>query len=64
MDYHIIRSEDYDWIGLYHDGVLLHEGHSIQEEDLLKVLGIDATHQVADQAQFEEWGGRCPYYQP
>lgn len=64
MGYHVIRSEDYDWIALYHDGVCLHQGHSIQEEDLLKLLGIDATHQVANQDQFDEWGGQAPEVLP
>lgn len=64
MSLHIIRSEDYDWIGLYRDGKLLHEGHSIQEEDLLKILGLEYGHTVADEAQFNEWGGGCPYDLP
>lgn len=64
MSYHIIRSEDYDWIALYHDGVLLHQGHSIQEEDMLELLGIDATHEVASAEQFEEWGGLAPQVLP
>ena len=60
MKLHIIRSEDYDWIGLYRDGELLHEGHSIQEEDLVKLLGFEAGHSVKDQEWFEQQGGRCP----
>lgn len=58
--YTVVRSKDYDWIGLYHDGVLLHEGHSIQEEDLLRLLGVDFNHRVED---FEKLGGRCPFYE-
>jgi hypothetical protein len=62
---HIIRSEDYDWIGLYDDeGRLLHEGHSIQEEDLLTLLGRVYGHTVWSQEQFEENGGRCPSHLP
>jgi len=58
--YHIIRSEDYDWIALYKDGVCLDQGHSIQEEDMLKLLGLEYTHQVEGEAQFNEWGGWAP----
>lgn len=64
MTLHIIRSEDYDWIALYRDGKRLYQGHSIQEEDLLKMLGFDCGHTVAGEAQFDEWGGRCPYNLP
>lgn len=46
--YHIIRSEDYDWIALYRDGKCVHQGHSIQEEELLDLLGIEHTHEVRD----------------
>ena len=60
MSYHIIRSEDYDWVALYRDGQCLHQGHSIQEEDMLELLGISVTHQVASEAQFDEWGGMAP----
>jgi hypothetical protein len=58
--YHVVRSPDYDWIALYHDGALLTEGHSIQEEDLLRVLGIDFTHQEFDFA--EHGAGHAPNY--
>lgn len=58
MSYDIVRSEDYDWIALYHDGILLHQGHSIQEEDLLRILGIDFGHQVLPLAEM----GECPHY--
>jgi hypothetical protein len=65
MALHIIRSEDYDWIGLYNDeGHLLHEGHSIQEEDMLTLLGKVYGHTVWTQEQFEEYGGRCPAQLP
>jgi hypothetical protein len=58
--YHVIRSEDYDWIALYKDGKCLTQGHSIQEEELLRVLGIEFTHQVASDDQFMAWGGQAP----
>lgn len=54
--YHIIRSEDYDWIALYRDGECILQGHSIQEEELLDLLGIEYTHEVRDLAST----GRAP----
>jgi hypothetical protein len=58
--YHIVRSESYDWIGIYRGRQLLFEGHSITPEDLLKLLELDYTHEVWDGAKFDEYGGRCP----
>jgi hypothetical protein len=55
--YHVLRSVDYDWIALYHDGILLTQGHSIQEEELLRVLGLEFTHEVRDLANE---GGQAP----
>lgn len=46
--YHVVRSMDYDWIELWRDGVLLHQGHSIQEEELLRLLDIEFTHEEKD----------------
>lgn len=60
MSITIIRSEDYDWIGLYKDGKLLYEGHSIQEEDMIGLLGFQHDHHVWTAETFEEHGGRCP----
>jgi len=57
-----------DWVGVYRDGKLLDQGHSFQEEQLLRVLGIEAESfwvEPADSAadalppelsQLEEWG--------
>ena len=33
--------EDGDWEGLYVNGVLISQGHSIQLRDLCKALGVD-----------------------
>jgi len=61
---HVIRSEDYDWIAVYRDGKLLDQNHSIQEEDLLRLLGIEYTHEVATAEHFEAWGGQAPEERP
>lgn len=47
-----------DWIGIYVDGRLVDEGHSLGEERTLDAVGIIYTEEVID---FEERGwGRCP----
>jgi hypothetical protein len=57
----VIRSVDYDWIALYNaDGQLLDQGHDIQEEALLQLLGYNVTHHVATYDQFNKWGGQAP----
>lgn len=56
---HIIRSDQGDWIGLYRDGKLLREGHSIPEDEVLDALGIEYGYTVWDE-EFNEHGGRCP----
>jgi hypothetical protein len=37
----IVRDSGGEWIAVYKDGKLLIQGHSIQEEDLLRILEID-----------------------
>jgi hypothetical protein len=37
----IVRDSGGDWIAVYKDDKLLMQGHSIQEEDLLRILEID-----------------------
>jgi hypothetical protein len=56
----VVRSEDYDWIAVYRDGKLLDQGHSIQEEDLIKLLGFELEHEVWNEQMFNENGGMCP----
>lgn len=60
VTYHVVRSQDGDWIAIYRDGVMLEQGHSIQEEDLLRLLGLDFTVEVRDLA---DEGGSAPFYQ-
>jgi hypothetical protein len=36
----LVASDDGDWIGLYKDGVLEAEGHSLNERQVLEALGI------------------------
>jgi hypothetical protein len=36
----IVHDNSGDWVGIYVDGKLVREGHSIQEEDVLDAIGI------------------------
>lgn len=36
----LVRDEGGDWIGLYIDGKLAMENHSLNENDMLRALGI------------------------
>lgn len=43
----IVDSDGGDWVGLYLNGTLAHEGHSIEPEELLNLLGVPyASHSV------------------
>ena len=44
--YRLIQCDD--WAGLYKDGVLLQEGHSIPTRDLCEELGISYTFDEGD----------------
>jgi hypothetical protein len=62
---HFITSEDGDWIGLYFDGELLDEGHSLDERQVVrrlaqKRLGLIVTTEEKSAEWFEEQGGSCP----
>jgi hypothetical protein len=48
-----------DWVGLYKDGVLVHEGHDIPDWVWLQELGGDAVYDQYGKAD-DEFGGRCP----
>lgn len=42
-----VNSNDGDWEGIYVDGVLKREGHSLSPDDVLSVLGIEYdTHYI------------------
>lgn len=51
-----------DWVGLYVDGELKYDGHSIQEEDVVRyVLGSYLPTLWMENEEFWEYvGGRCP----
>lgn len=52
----IVRADD--WVGIYVDGELKTENHSLDEDDLLDVLGIE--HKVVWADEYLNKRGRCP----
>lgn len=51
-----------DWIGLYVDGELVLEGHSLSESTVIKVLTgtRPGVFQEYDWEAWDEWGNHCP----
>lgn len=54
-----------DWAGLYENGVLIYEGHSIRDEDYLAIMrrhGIEVHDEWIDypEAEVITPGGRMP----
>jgi hypothetical protein len=47
-----------DWEGLYLDGLLIREGHSLDVRDVLEALGITVDYVMADDCLNEL--GSCP----
>ena len=45
-----------DWQGLYIDGELKREGHSLAARDVLELLGVRCDYVTADQQWLEESG--------
>lgn len=45
-----------DWMGLYIDGELVYEGHSIEEETLLKYVGVNCDSFWVDDNWITERG--------
>lgn len=57
---HILSDGD-DWIGFYINGKLIDEGHGIDIEDVLKVLGFNVSRSVEEDSEFwERYDFRCP----
>lgn len=57
----IVRSEDGDWAGLYIDGQLKTEGHSITSSDVLDALGLKFKVVTMNETEFDYFGSRCPH---
>ena len=52
MKINYVMSEDGDWEGLYVNGKLKCEGHSLPIWDIMNALGLKYEHKVVD---FEEY---------
>ncbi len=52
----IVKADD--WIGIYKDDDLLYENHSIDADELLRVLGIEYKYISAENYLYEH--GNCP----
>lgn len=61
---HVIKSDEGDWIGVYKDGKLVDEGHSLETVDLLRQLGFEVATIEWDEEKFNEYGGHCPQELP
>lgn len=59
MNITLISSDDGDWEGIYVDGVLQAEGHSLSPSQVFEALGLGLDKQ---EINFEELGiTSCPY---
>ena len=49
-----------DWEGVYVNGKLVIEDHSLSIKDFIRAIGINATVMTVRDELLEEWGGRLP----
>jgi len=56
----LVSSDQGDWIGLYRDGVLLNEGHSLSPREVLDALGLENESVEWGEEEFAKHGYRCP----
>jgi hypothetical protein len=52
----IVSSSSGDWSGLYKDGKLLIEDHSLRASEVLEVLGFEVERKEAEENWLEERG--------
>lgn len=52
----IVGNDDDDWEGLYVDGTLLREGHSLSVRDVLDALGVTHEHRLCDHSWLSDCG--------
>jgi hypothetical protein len=52
----LVSSSSGDWIGLYHDGKLITEGHSLSGREVLGLLGFKVEEKEAQEDWLEERG--------
>lgn len=54
----ILASDEGDWLGIYFNGKLVYEGHSISPVELLEQIEVDHDYQSLDFNE-KNWS-RCP----
>lgn len=54
----LLRADAGDWIGIYVDGKLVNEGHSLSESAVLEAVEVDFDGAIVDFDKLN-WG-RCP----
>jgi hypothetical protein len=52
----IVSSSSGDWDGLYHDGKLVTEGHSLSVREVLTLLGFRVEEKEASEGWLEDHG--------
>lgn len=62
MKIRLLHSGAGDWVGLYVDNNLIIEGHSLDEEEVIKAIVPDANFKTIwhNDEYLEEYGNRCP----
>lgn len=62
----VLRSGAGDWEGLYVDGVLKAQGHSLQLRDVIDFIlpGVDFKMIEHPDEYLESYGGHCPEIYP
>lgn len=58
-DIKFLRSKSGDWVGIYVNDTLIDEGHSLQEESVVRALGL-ASETLWSDKPFEVGAGKCP----
>lgn len=48
-DFRVVRSHSGDWVGVYRDGHLYHQGHSTPTHVWLELLGVQDTHEAIEE---------------
>lgn len=54
----VVHADTGDWVAIYRDGKLVDQGHSFQEEQLLRLLGIE--HKAIYNADVGATGWKFP----
>jgi hypothetical protein len=54
----IVRNDEGDWVGVYIDGELKYENHSIRNEELLDIIGIE--YDSINDLNLDQYGNHLP----